>query len=55
VGIKITLPFDARFAACYVVSRAGRSRMGVRFRKNLERLTGILMIGLAGRLAFERR
>jgi threonine/homoserine/homoserine lactone efflux protein len=39
----------------YVVSRAGRSRMGAQVRKNLERLTGIVMIGLGARLAFERR
>jgi threonine/homoserine/homoserine lactone efflux protein len=39
----------------YVVSRAGRSRMGSRVRKSLERVTGIVMIALAGRLAFERR
>jgi threonine/homoserine/homoserine lactone efflux protein len=39
----------------YVVSRAGRSRMGSRVRKTLERVTGIVMIALAGRLAFERR
>lgn len=39
----------------YIVSRAGRSRMGSRVRKNLERVTGIVMIALAGRLVFERR
>jgi RhtB (resistance to homoserine/threonine) family protein len=39
----------------YVVSRAGRSRMGGRVRKSLERVTGTVMIGLGMRLAFERR
>jgi threonine/homoserine/homoserine lactone efflux protein len=39
----------------YVVSRAGRSRIGGRMRKGLERATGIVMIGLGMRLAFERR
>jgi threonine/homoserine/homoserine lactone efflux protein len=39
----------------YVVSRAGRSRMGAQVRKHLERLTGIVMIGLGARLALERR
>jgi threonine/homoserine/homoserine lactone efflux protein len=39
----------------HVVSRAGRSRIGVRVRRSLERLTGVVMIGLGARLAFERR
>ena len=39
----------------YVVGRAGTSRMGARLGKYLERVTGVVMIGLAGRLAFERR
>jgi RhtB (resistance to homoserine/threonine) family protein len=39
----------------YVVSRAGRSRMGARVRKGVERVTGAVMIGLGVRLAFERR
>jgi threonine/homoserine/homoserine lactone efflux protein len=39
----------------YMVSRAGRSRLGVRMRKGLERTTGIVMVGLGMRLAFERR
>ena len=39
----------------YVVSRAGRSRMGGRVRKSLERVTGTVMVGLGVRLAFERR
>jgi len=38
-----------------VVSRAGRSSMGARVRKGLERVTGAVMIGLGVRLAFERR
>jgi len=38
-----------------VVSRAGRSSMGVRVRKGLERVTGAVMIGLGVRLTFERR
>jgi RhtB (resistance to homoserine/threonine) family protein len=39
----------------YAVSRAGHSRAGARVRRSLERLTGIVMIGLGARLAFERR
>jgi threonine/homoserine/homoserine lactone efflux protein len=39
----------------YVVSRAGRSRIGVRVRRSLERATGVVMIALGARLAFERR
>jgi RhtB (resistance to homoserine/threonine) family protein len=39
----------------YVVSRAGRSRMGGGVRKSLERVTGTVMVGLGVRLAFERR
>lgn len=39
----------------YIVSRAGRSRIGVRVRRNLERVTGVVMIALGARLAFERR
>jgi RhtB (resistance to homoserine/threonine) family protein len=39
----------------YVVSRAGRSRMGGRLRKSLERVTGTVMVGLGVRLAFEQR
>lgn len=38
-----------------LVSRAGRSRMGARLHKGLERLTGTVMIALGVRLAFERR
>jgi RhtB (resistance to homoserine/threonine) family protein len=39
----------------YAVSRVGRSRMSVRLRKGLERVTGTVMIALGVRLAFERR
>jgi RhtB (resistance to homoserine/threonine) family protein len=39
----------------FVVSRAGRSRVGARLRKGLERITGTVMIGLGVRLAFEHR
>ena len=39
----------------YVVSRAGRSGIGVRVRTTLERVTGVVMIGLGMRLALERR
>jgi threonine/homoserine/homoserine lactone efflux protein len=39
----------------FVVSRAGRSRIGVRVRRSLERVTGVVMIALGARLAFERR
>jgi threonine/homoserine/homoserine lactone efflux protein len=39
----------------YVVARAGRSRIGIRARRSLERVTGVVMIALGARLAFERR
>jgi len=39
----------------HVVSRAGRSRAGERVRAWLNRVTGVVMIGLGVRLAFERR
>ena len=38
-----------------VVSRAGRSRAGTRVREWLNRVTGVVLIGLGVRLAFERR
>jgi len=38
-----------------VVSRAGRSRAGDRVRAWLNRVTGVVLIGLGVRLAFERR
>ncbi|HEV2035228.1 MAG TPA: hypothetical protein VGU71_13690 [Candidatus Dormibacteraeota bacterium] len=39
----------------YAVSPAGHSQVGARVRRSLERFTGIVMIGLGARLAFERR
>lgn len=39
----------------YVVSRAGQSRGGIRLRQALERVTGVVLIGLGVRLAIERR
>ena len=39
----------------FFVSRAGRSRIGARLRRSLERVTGTVMIGLGVRLAFEHR
>lgn len=39
----------------YVVSRTSRSRAGTRVRRVLERVTGIVLIGLGFRLAVERR
>jgi RhtB (resistance to homoserine/threonine) family protein len=38
-----------------VVSRAGQSRFGTRVRDWLNRVTGVVLIGLGVRLAFERR
>ena len=38
-----------------VVSRAGRTRYSERVRAWLNRLTGVVLIGLGARLAFERR
>jgi threonine/homoserine/homoserine lactone efflux protein len=42
-------------AYALVVSRAGRSSIGARVRKGLDRVTGTVMIGLGVRLALERR
>jgi threonine/homoserine/homoserine lactone efflux protein len=39
----------------HAVSRAGRSRFGTRVRQGLTRLSGLVLIGLGARLAFERR
>jgi len=39
----------------HVVSRLGRSGVGTRVRQVMTRLTGIVLIGLGARLAFERR
>jgi len=39
----------------YLVSRAGQSRGGARVRQGMERLTGVVLIGLGLRLAVERR
>jgi threonine/homoserine/homoserine lactone efflux protein len=39
----------------HVVSRAGHSRFGARVRQGLTRLSGLVLIGLGARLAFERR
>lgn len=39
----------------YVVSRTSRSRAGARVRRVLERVTGIVLIGLGFRLAVKRR
>jgi threonine/homoserine/homoserine lactone efflux protein len=39
----------------YMVSRLGRSGLGTRVRQVMTRLTGLVLIGLGARLAFERR
>jgi threonine/homoserine/homoserine lactone efflux protein len=39
----------------HVVSRLGRSGLGTRVQQVMTRLTGIVLIGLGARLAFERR
>ena len=39
----------------YLVSRAGQSREGARVRQVMERVTGVVLIGLGLRLAVERR
>jgi threonine/homoserine/homoserine lactone efflux protein len=39
----------------HVVSRLGRSGLGNRVRRVMTRLTGLVLIGLGARLAFERR
>jgi threonine/homoserine/homoserine lactone efflux protein len=39
----------------HLVARAGRSRLGERFREALERVTGVVLLGLGVRLALERR
>jgi threonine/homoserine/homoserine lactone efflux protein len=38
-----------------LIARAGRSRAGVRIRKSLERVTGVVLLGLSVRLAIESR
>jgi threonine/homoserine/homoserine lactone efflux protein len=38
----------------YLIGRAGRSRIGGRVRRVVERATGAVLIGLGARLAFER-
>jgi threonine/homoserine/homoserine lactone efflux protein len=42
-------------AYAVVVSRAGRSSLGARVRRALDRVTGAVMVGLGVRLALERR
>ena len=39
----------------HVVSRLGRSGLGTRVRRVMTRVTGVVLIGLGARLAFERR
>lgn len=39
----------------HAVSRLGRSGLGTRVRRAMTRLTGVILIGLGARLAFERR
>ena len=39
----------------HVMSRLGRSAVGTRVRKLMARVTGLVLIGLGARLAFERR
>ena len=39
----------------HVVSRVGRSGLGARVRRFMTRVTGVVLIGLGARLAFERR
>ena len=39
----------------YLIARAGQSRVGVRVGRAVERVTGVVLIGLGARLAFERR
>ncbi len=39
----------------YLVSRAGRSRIGTRVRNILQAVTGVVLIALGVRLAFERQ
>jgi threonine/homoserine/homoserine lactone efflux protein len=49
----ILIPWLAAYG--HLVSRAGRSRFGTRVREWLRRVTGVVLIGLGVRLAFERR
>ena len=39
----------------HVVSRLGRSGIGSRVRQAMTKVTGVVLIGLGARLAFERR
>jgi threonine/homoserine/homoserine lactone efflux protein len=49
----ILIPWLAAYG--HLVSRAGRSRFGSGVREWLNRVTGVVLIGLGVRLAFERR
>ncbi len=58
--VAMTAAFEAMLlvwliAYGHAVSRAGRSRAGTRVRQAVGRLTGVVLIGLGARLAFERR
>jgi threonine/homoserine/homoserine lactone efflux protein len=39
----------------HAVSRLGRSGLGIRVRQVMTRLTGLVLIGLGARLAFDHR
>lgn len=58
--IVMVVAFEAMLLAWliaygHVVSRLGRSALGARLRQAMARITGIVLIGLGARLAFERR
>jgi threonine/homoserine/homoserine lactone efflux protein len=58
--IVMVVAFEAMLLAWliaygHVVSRLGRSALGARVRQAMARITGIVLIGLGARLAFERR
>jgi threonine/homoserine/homoserine lactone efflux protein len=54
-ALVIAFDFVWYLSLAAVVSRAGRVVTGTRFARRLEQATGVVLLGLAGRLALERR
>src|SRR3954451_564158 len=54
-ALVIVFDFVWYLTLAALVARAGRAVVGSRLARRLEQLTGVVLIGLAGRLALERR
>src|SRR6476646_262870 len=54
-ALVIAFDFAWYLTLAALVSRAGRAVVGSRLARRLEQATGVVLIGLAGRLALERR